>query len=58
MTNYGNYEIPVFQDDLQTIKEFMRISLHSIFYHRFLSDSETEDVESSFSNINYVFYFT
>ena len=54
MTNYGNYDIPVFEDDLYTIKEFIRISLHTIFFHRWLGENQFEDVESQFSNIYYV----
>lgn len=42
------------EDDLNTIKEFLRISLHTIFFHRWLGESNFEDVESQFSNINYV----
>ena len=62
MTNYGNYEIPVFvniiiikEDDINTLKEFLRISLHTIFFHRWLGENNFEDVESQFSNISYVF---
>ncbi len=63
MTNFGNYELPVFvkklfnlkEDDINTIKEFLRISLHTIFFHRWLGETNFEDVESQFANINYVF---
>lgn len=54
MANYGNYEIPVFEDDINTIKEFLRISLHTIFFHRWLGEDNFEDIESQFSNISYV----
>lgn len=54
MTNYGNYEIPVLEDDMNTIKEFLRISLHTIFFHRWLGENNFEDIESQFSNISYV----
>jgi hypothetical protein len=54
MTNYGNYEIPVLEDDLNTIKEFLRISLHTIFFNRWLGETKFEDMESQFSNISYI----
>jgi len=42
------------EDDINTIKEFLRISLHTIFFHRWLGETKFEDVESQFSNISYV----
>ena len=54
MANYGNYDIPLFEDDIQTIKEFFRIVLNTIFFHRWLGETKFEDTESIFSNITYV----
>lgn len=54
MANYGNYDIPLFEDDLTTIKEFFRIAVYTIFFHRWLGESNYEDIESIFSNITYV----
>lgn len=54
MANYGNYDLPFFQDDIPSIKEFLRISLNIIFYHRWLGETNFEDTESSFPNISYI----
>lgn len=54
MANFGNYDIPLFEDDIQTIKEFFRIVLNTIIFHRWLGESKFEDTESIFSNITYV----
>ena len=54
MANFGNYDIPLFEDDIQTIKEFFRIALNTIVFHRWLGESKFEDTESIFSNITYV----
>lgn len=52
MTNYGNYELPVFEADLNTIEGLLRMSLHTIFFHRFIGDQNYE--EGEFLNIYYV----
>ena len=51
------YIILTKEDDINTLKEFLRISLHTIFFHRWLGENCFEDVESQFSNISYVFNF-
>ena len=54
MANYGTYQIPHFEDDLPTIKEFLRIVLNTIFFHRWIGETNFEDCDSIFPNITYV----
>jgi hypothetical protein len=54
MTNYGKYELPVLIDEIQIIKESLRIILNTIFFHRWLGDNQFKDVESTISNIYYI----
>ena len=54
MANYGTYQIPHFEDDLPTINEFLRIVLNTIFFHRWIGETNYEDCDSIFPNITYV----
>ena len=54
MANYGTYQIPHFEDDLITINEFLRIVLNTIFFHRWIGETNFEDCDSIFPNITYV----
>ena len=54
MANYGTYQIPHFEDDLPTIKEFLRIVLNAIFFHRWIGETNFEDCDSIIPNITYV----
>ena len=54
MTNYGKYELPVLIDDIQIIKESIRIILNTIFFHRWLGENKYKEVESTVSNIFYI----
>ncbi len=54
MANFGEYQIPHFEDDLPTIKEFLRIVLNTIFFHRWIGETNFEDCDSIFPNITYV----
>ena len=54
MANFGDYQIPHFEDDLPTIKEFLRIVLNTIFFHRWIGETNFEDCDSIFPNITYV----
>ena len=54
MANIGNYDIPLFEDDVESIKEFFKIAVNTIIYHRWLGDNNFEDTESSFPNITYI----
>ena len=54
MNSYAKYELPVFVDEVQIIKEVIRITLNTIFYHRYLGEKNFKDVESSISYIYYI----
>ena len=54
MANYGTYQIPHFEDDLPTINEFLRIVLNTIFFHRWIGETNFEDCDSIIPNITYV----
>ena len=54
MTNFGKYDIPVFEDDLTTIKEYFRIAVNTIFFHRWLGCPNWVDTKSIFNTITYV----
>ena len=54
MTNFGKYDIPIFKDDLTTIKEYFRIALNTIFFHRWLGQTNYIDTKSIFNSITYI----
>ena len=54
MSNYGEYTIIYFEEDLLQIKELLEIFLNIIFFHRYLSSKYFEDVQSKLNNISYV----
>ncbi len=54
MSNYGIYQIPQFEDDISNIKEFLRIAFNTIFFHRWLGETNFEDCDSIIPNITYV----
>jgi len=54
MANYGKYSIPLLEEDLPTIKEFFRIALNTLFFHRWIGETNFEDSESIIPNITYI----
>ena len=54
MSNVGNHTISIFEDDLETIKEFIKISFNTIFYHRWLNNTNYIEEESNIKNISYM----
>jgi hypothetical protein len=54
MANYGKYSIPLLEEDLPTIKEFFKIALNTLFFHRWIGETNFEDSESIIPNINYI----
>ena len=54
MANYGRYSIPLLEEDLPTIKEFFRIALNTLFFHRWIGETNFEDSESIIPNITYI----
>ncbi len=53
MSNIAKHTIEIFEDDLTTIKEYLKIALYTIFYHRWLNNNNYSDEESSINNISY-----
>ena len=55
MANFGNHTIPIFQDDILTVKEYLRIAINVVFYHRWLNNNNNYEEESNISkNITYL----
>ena len=54
MLNKDNHIIPLFEGELNQIKDFIEIALNITFFHRLLSENEFEDVTSELSDISYV----
>ncbi len=54
MTNYGKYDLPIFIDDIETIKEVTKIVFNTILFHRYLGEKKYKDIESIISNIYYI----
>ena len=54
MSNYGEYTIIYFEEDILQIKEILEIILNIIFFHRYLTCKYFEDVQSKLNNISYV----
>ena len=54
MSNCGNHAINIFEDDLYTVKEYLKIALNTVFYHRWLKNNDFTEEESSINNIYYL----
>ena len=37
MSNYDNHIVGIFQDDIETVKEFLKIAINTIFFHRWIN---------------------
>ena len=48
-----DHTLEIFEDDVMTIKEYLKISLYIIFFHRWLNNNNYTDQESSINNISY-----
>ena len=53
MSNIGMHTMGIFEDDLLTVKECLKLALYTIFYHRWLNNNNYTDEESNISNISY-----
>ena len=53
MANYGNHTLPIFKDDIFTIKEYLKIAINIIFYHRWLNNNNVIE-EKSINDISYL----
>ena len=55
MANFGNHTIPIFQDDILTVKEYLTIAINVIFYHRWLNNNNYIEEQSNINkNISYI----
>ena len=54
MSNFGEYSIISFENDISKIKENLEISLNLIFFHRYLGSNKYEDAYSILNHISYV----
>ena len=39
MSNYDCHNIGIFQDDLETVKEFLKLAINTIFFHRWINNN-------------------
>ena len=54
MSNFGKHNIPIFEDDKEIVKEYLKIALNIIFFHRFLNDNNYyEESSKLIRNISY-----
>ena len=54
MSDYAEYTIILYEEDILQIKEIFEISLNIIFFHRYLGNNEYQDVQSKINKISYV----
>ena len=54
MSNFRIHTITIFEDDLYTVKEYLKIALNTVFYHRWLKNNDYTEEESSINNIYYL----
>ena len=54
MSNYDLHTVGIFQDDLETVKEYLNIAINTIFFHRWLNNINYTSEKSSINNISYI----
>jgi len=54
MSNIGNHSLPIFEDNLPTIKEYLKIALNTVFFHRWLNNNNYIEEKSIINNISYI----
>ena len=54
MSDYAEYTIILYEEDILQIKEIFEISLNIIFFHRYLGNNDYQDVQSKINKISYV----
>ena len=54
MSDYAEYTIILYEEDILQIKEIFEISLNIIFFHRYLGNIDYQDVQSKLNKISYV----
>ena len=54
MSNYDSHIIGVFQDDLETVKEFLKIAINTIFFNRWITNNNYICEKSVIKDISYM----
>ena len=54
MSNIGNHIIQIFKDDKSTVKEYLKIAINMIIFHRWLNNNSYVDIKSDINNISYI----
>ena len=54
MSNFGNHIIQIFKDDKPTVKEYLKIAINMIIFHRWLNNNSYVDIKSDINNISYI----
>ena len=54
MSNFRIHTITIFEDDLYTVKEYLKIALNIVFYHRWLINNDYTEEKSNINNIYYL----
>ena len=54
MSHYDSHIIGIFQDDSETVKEFLKIAINTIFFNRLLNNNKYICENSAIKNISYM----
>ena len=54
MSNFDNHIIGIFQDDLETVKEFLKIAINTIIFNRWLTNTNYVCEKSVIKDISYM----
>ena len=54
MSNYDNHIVGIFQDDIETVKEFLKIAINTIFFHRWINNNNYICETSLIKDISYM----
>ena len=54
MSNIGNHIIQIFKDDKPTVKEYLKIAINMIIFHRWLNNNNYIEIKSGINNISYI----
>ena len=54
MSNFDNHIVGIFQDDLETVKEFLKIAINTIIFNRWLTNKNYVCEKSAIKDISYM----
>ena len=54
MSNYDSHTMAIFQDDLETVKEYLKIAINTIFFNRWLTNNNYICEKSVIKDISYM----